>query len=215
MVEIVFFFLNKMEALKQYMVEFEEDRMMKAKTYTPDCIIERCRYGSIAHALFSVEAKHMFYSVFQQRCHSQLCDALAYLTYLSFLAISERSIYDSARLRYLDRFLRPSIDEHPMLFLRLLLLHSSLSHIRSICRPAMVISHDDEDTFSVNERKRKAWTKKGEIILMHKSRGQAFRISELCFPFGQLSLEPLKLEKKAEVLGNSGTTQTEAHNLVL
>ena len=33
-------FLNKMEDLKPYLVEFNEDDTMKDKTYPPDCAIE-------------------------------------------------------------------------------------------------------------------------------------------------------------------------------
>lgn len=76
-------------------------------------------------------------------------------------------------------------------------------------RPVIVITHD-ECTFSANDRIRRAWTRKGDTFLRPKGRGQGIMTSEFILPFGRLNLASLTPEKKAEVVAQSGLTETEA-----
>ena len=76
MIEYCNKFLAEMEALKLYLVEFEEDSLMKSKTYPNDCTIggsEKQLIILITHNESTFNANDSCQQVWQKESHSTLC----------------------------------------------------------------------------------------------------------------------------------------------
>ena len=72
-----------------------------------------------------------------------------------------------------------------------------------------MITHD-ECTFSANDRVRRAWTRKEDIFLRPKGRGQGIMTSDFLLPYAQLNFNSLTQEKKEEIARTTGLLETEA-----